>query len=403
MVAGVSGAGTPAVRVDPAVSVVDRPLTIKVSGLVPRTRVAVTLRSTDAKKVEWVSSARFRADGRGRIDLNHSSSLGGSYEGVWGMGLIASMFPTLRDPQPGYFWSAKKPLRFTLTVSVSGRVVATAVFRRELSSVPLTSSSQTVGSAGFKGIFFAPRSVAHRTAVLLVSGSEGGLRTSLLAAALAANGFPTLALAYFSAPRLPQTLTNIPLEYFKRALEWLGKQPQVDANRMVALGVSRGSEAALLLGVHYPDLVRGVIALVPSNVINCGIAGAGLGGGCLGPAWTLNGKPLPYTKEFNNPKPTDVPSAVIPVEHIHGRILLACGGVDQVWNSCDYAHAIMRRLTSHGTSSAHLYAYPRAGHGVGSALPYEPGSRQFDLYFAGTERARQDLWPHLRRFLASLG
>jgi hypothetical protein len=116
------------------------------------------------------------------------------------------------------------------------------------------------------------------------------------------------------------------------------------------------------------------LAPVSSNVINCGIAGAGRGGYCLGPTWTLDGEPLPYTKQFNNPRPTDVPPAIIPVEQIHAPILLACGGADEVAASCTSAHAITSRLSSHGNRSLHiLYAYPRAGHGVGRLTPYEPG------------------------------
>ena len=37
-----------------------------------------------------------------------------------------------------------------------------------------------------------------------------------------------------------------------RALRWLRAQPQVDSRHVLTLGVSRGSEAALLLGAYYP-------------------------------------------------------------------------------------------------------------------------------------------------------
>ena len=66
------------------------------------------------------------------------------------------------------------------------------------------------------------------------------------------------------------------------------------------LGSSYGSEAALLLGVHYPSLVHAVVALVPSSVVTCGIVGAGrvtlTTPRCLGSPWTLGGKPLPHTQ-----------------------------------------------------------------------------------------------------------
>jgi predicted esterase len=100
-------------------------------------------------------------------------------------------------------------------------------------------------------------------------------------------------LAYFKAPGVPQKLLNIPLEYFRGALAWLERQPEVDAQRTAVLGISRGSEAALLLGVHYRDLVHGVFALMPSSVVNCGIRDY-TAPDCIGAAWTLGGKPLPY-------------------------------------------------------------------------------------------------------------
>jgi len=35
-------------------------------------------------------------------------------------------------------------------------------------------------------------------------------------------------------------------------------------------GVSRGTEGALLTASYYPDLVAGVVALVPSDSVLCG-------------------------------------------------------------------------------------------------------------------------------------
>ena len=55
---------------------------------------------------------------------------------------------------------------------------------------------------------------------------------------------------------------------------------------------SRGSEAALLLGVYYPHLVHAVAAVVPSSVALCSYPL------CDGPAWTLHGKPVPYTRQL---------------------------------------------------------------------------------------------------------
>ena len=124
---------------------------------------------------------------------------------------------------------------------------------------------------------------------------------------------------------------------------------------MVILGVSRGSEAALLSGVHFPDLVHAVIALVPGNVVLCSWPPGG-------PAWMLKGEPLPYVSRFG---PTaDDPEAEIPVERIRGPVLLISAGADRVWPSSAMAAAMASRLKAHG----HPYPdehfdHPFAGHG----------------------------------------
>ena len=240
--------------------------------------------------------------------------------------------------------------------------------------------------------------------MLVFGGSDGGLSGTLVAALLAAHGYPALALAYFNAPGLPAQLSDIPLEYFATALRWLRAQPQVDPRHVLTLGVSRGSEAALLLGAYYPRLVNGVIASVPSDVAICSYPN------CSGPAWTLHGRPLPYTFQFDNPHPVDDPAAVIPVERIRGPVFLDCGGADAVWVSCPYARAIMTRLAAHHDAYQHvLQAYPAAGHGVGSLVPYEPAAATVTpgVNLSGrTPDANPDadaaLWPRLLGFLAGV-
>ena len=166
------------------------------------------------------------------------------------------------------------------------------------------------------------------------------------------------------------------------------------------LGVSRGSEAAQLLGVYYPDLVHAVIASVPSNVALCSYPG------CTGPAWTLHGQALPYTSEFDDPSPSAGPAAVIPDQRIQGPVFLDCGEADQTWTSCPYAQAILRLLDAHHDHWAHvLFAYPGAGHDVGALIPYEPESPAVaatDPDYGTDQQARALLWPHLLSFLAGL-
>lgn len=163
-------------------------------------------------------------------------------------------------------------------------------------------------------------------------------------------------------------------------------------------GASRGSEAALLLGAYFPDLVHAVIALVPSNVAVSGCPG------CDQPSWTVHGRPVPYSQHFG---PTSAsPGAVIPVEKTNGPLLLDCGGVDQVWPSCPMARAIIHRLQSARDAHKHvLLAYPHANHYVGDPVPnlaYRFAGTD-DTVWAANMRARTQAWPAVLDFLRRLG
>jgi pimeloyl-ACP methyl ester carboxylesterase len=201
--------------------------------------------------------------------------------------------------------------------------------------------AESIAVTGFYGQFWAPPPGTPRHAgVLEFGGSEGGLHGQLIGAALASAGYGTLDLAYFGEPGLPATLKDIPLEYFARALRWLDRQPEVLKGQAYVLGGSRGSEAALLLGAHYPKAVHGVIASSPSDVSFGSYPRAGSA------AWPLHGRAVPYTSASPSPNvPADDPSAAIPVQGIRGPVFLDCGTDDQVWTSCAYALRIENHLT----------------------------------------------------------
>jgi len=261
------------ITVSPAVSGEDQPVQIAVSGLSPDATVTLKLTSTDADGVAWASAATYRPDAQGKLNVDRSAPLFGDYSGVDGMGLIWSMEP-VSSSATSYAWSDTKALAFTLSVALKGSTVASSTFQRRLSGMSVFMRAESLQADGFVGEFFAPTTGVKRPAILTLGGSEGGNSTVLLAQPLAAQGYPTLALAYFGEPGLPQTLSDIPLEYFATALTWLDHQPGVEPDHVLVFGASRGSEAALLLGVYYPQLVDGVIASVPSDVALCSPPGA---------------------------------------------------------------------------------------------------------------------------------
>jgi dienelactone hydrolase len=393
-----SGSGDVTVLVSPAASGADQPVSITVSGLTPGTAVTLRLHSTDAEHVTWSSSATFRASPAGSVDPARMTARSGSYTGRSAMGLFWSMRPSASGS--GSSWPGTRPETFDLSVSGDGSMLASARLTRRW--LVASGRAETVAGTGFYGDYFVPPPVPagkRHPAVLIIGGSQGGLSSTILAAALASHGYPALAIAYFGAPGLPASLQNIPLEYFAGALRWLRRQPQVDPGRLLTLGISFGSEAALLLGAHYPGLVHGVIGAVPSGVTTSPCPH------CDYPAWTLHGRPLPYTRQFDAPAPAGA-AAVIPVERIDGPVFLVCGGADRSWASCGYAKAIMSLLASHHDHyPRQLAAYPAAGHAVGYLVPYLPGA---GIPSPGDGGATADanpaataaVWPRLLRFLA---
>lgn len=380
LAAGCGGHARPAISVTPRVSLSTAPVDIRVTGLKPHATTTITLTSTDADGRTFTSHDTYDANGRGVVETSATS--------------IAAMAPPKWNPDPFFAWPAS-PTTFR-AVAKQGRTRLTATFMRELEPAATTNKSLTVARDGFFGVYAVPQRDTKRPALLVFGGSEGGLTTDTLAAALAARGYPALAIAYFKEPGLPSKLENIPLEYFMRAIRWLDRQPQVSPHHVFVLGVSRGSEAAQLLGVHFPNLVSGVLAIVPSDYANECLAALER---CSGPTWTLNGRAIP-SSPYAYPGVAEFAQARIRDERIRGPVFLVCGGVDEDWPSCLAAHDALRHLA--GRPYAHeLLEEHTAGHFVGTLLPYQPGGDLVNN--RADERGRERVWPALLAFLARAG
>ena len=176
-------------------------------------------------------------------------------------------------------------------------------------------------------------------------------------------------LAYFNYETLPKDLYEIPLEYFKASIDYLQSREDIDSERLVINGASRGGELALLLGSIFPQY-KAVIAEVPSGIVWGGIGTDNTEG--VKPAWVYKSKPIPFMDTPNNPKiwayqadyaergepipclpgfmetislyPDIVKSAEIPVENINGSVLLVSGGDDQMWPSALFSDMVVDRL-----------------------------------------------------------
>jgi pimeloyl-ACP methyl ester carboxylesterase len=416
--------------VTPGQPLMDDRLNISVSGLPPNQLITVKAKSKAQDRLWWRSEAVFNSGPKGTIDLSTEAPIRGTYRRVDGMGLFWSMKPDA-DTKSGdhAFFALTEWFQPVVTeidaIDGSQALGSTAIERR---FAKLGIHCTMITEDGIYGFLCDPGDGGKHPGVLVLGGSEGGLGLPDLAVLLASHGFTTMSLAYFGVKGLRSTLQNIPVEYFGRALEWMRACPETDPTFVGVYGASRGAEAALLLAATYPQ-VKAVVARSPTNVRWEGVTAKGLPGG---PAWTYRGKPLSYipnriplwfaaryTWDFMVGDPVrltplfmydwglfgDTGSVEIPVENIHGPVLLVSGTDDQIWPSSLMAARLMERLRQH----RHQYAdenlsYDGAGHWIPTEYLPTAGERHgMRLMIGGTPEgtalAQDDSWPKILRFL----
>jgi len=283
---------------------------------------------------------------------------------------------------------------------------------------------------GLVATLHLPPGDGRRPAVIVLSGSDGGIATAnMFGEPLAASGFATMCLAYFAMDGLPRDLSRIPLEYFKKAIDWLRAHPSMDGERLAVFGMSRGGEAALLVGSTFPAITA-VVAIVPSHVVWQGI---NTDPSIRTSSWTLGGVDLPYAplveprvgatwrEWFENSLGAAPPEAAIPVERINGPVMFVSGTADGVWPCSEMADAAIARLREHRFPFPVEHArYEGGGHAI-LVPPYRVGpienpwpeesyhrpqwlkdgigSLQLGGTSEGNRLARIDAWPRMLRFL----
>ncbi|NXY91901.1 BAAT acyltransferase, partial [Alcedo cyanopectus] len=81
------------VTVTPPSSLADRPVEVLVRGLAPSQMVTLRATLKDEQGELFQSRAFFRADEAGEVAPGHHPALGGSYSGVWPMGIFWFLQP----------------------------------------------------------------------------------------------------------------------------------------------------------------------------------------------------------------------------------------------------------------------------------------------------------------------
>lgn len=261
--------------------------------------------------------------------------------------------------------------------------------------------------------YFAAEGGPSAGAVIVLGGSEGGLRGSrALARRLSADGFDAIAVSYFGEAGQSARLDLVPIEPVARAREWLESRPG-HGGRIAVMGVSKGAELALLTASRDPR-IGAVVVGVPSNVVWQGIDQTGAP---TGSSWTSEGEPLVYApydfsrgfvsifKLYDDSLPLASPEAEIPVERIAGPVLMVSGAADSLWPSAEMARRVEARLTARGFAHPVTnLVFADAGHAVfGPPVERDAPGLERALTVGGTldglVDARRQAWPQVLAFL----
>lgn len=418
------------IQVTPEVSLLDEPVHIQIDGLPPDSPVTVTAVTNHILGLACSaqSSATFIADSNGRVDLDTHQPVSGSYDCVDGMGLFWSM--EMKDVQ--YTRVCRNAdLRYEpretvvqLYVQREGEIIGTASCVRKLYDPHVLVLDIT--EPDMVGKLFFPKGSAPAPGILVLGGGEGGLASPMTCAALlASHGYPSLALAYFRFEDLPQKLREIPLEYFEKAIQWL-KGHAACNGQIVVYGRSKGAELSLLLGARYHE-ISGVIASSPSSVVCVGdIQRDESGRYVTYSSWSVDGHPIPHVPwsdglcseaehclnhglRMDHVHRTallqagDLKEYEIPVERIHGPVLLISSRDDHWWPATLHCERIKQRLREHGSSYECVHLdYPDAGHVIRF-----PGVPTTQLRMNGgtakaNHHASRESWGEILAFLGRL-
>ncbi|XP_031967732.1 acyl-coenzyme A amino acid N-acyltransferase 2-like isoform X2 [Corvus moneduloides] len=413
---GVPAAGCTMVEVTvtPQSSLADRPVQIRVRGLSPSQLVTLRAWLKDEQGECFQSRAFFRADGAGEVDPGLHAALGGSYSGVWPMGLLWFLQPDTLFRRLVKRDVAGSPFRVRLEV-FDGLSLAPDPKEQPLASCEAERwyvgpgvQRVPIREGRVRGALFLPPGPGPFPGVIDLFGGAGGL-IEFRAGLLASRGFAVLALAFFAYDDLPRVLAQLDLEYFEEAVELLLQHPKVRGPGLGVVGVSKGAEVALAMAAFLPQ----VAATVWIN------GTAFLHGNPL-VYKEVRIPPIPYYTErvlftelgamdnsaiFADPRDPAYRASAIPVEKIRGKVLFVVGEADRSFNSKLFAELALARMPP---ESGRILSYPGAGHLIeppGSPLCSNSSIRGTPRPVAwGGEpqphaRAQEDSWQEILQFL----
>ncbi|MDE4908133.1 dienelactone hydrolase family protein [Methanogenium marinum] len=401
--------------------IMDKKADIWVRGFESHSHVDVTAETVDDNGRKWQSVTPYTLNPQGCLEIAVAESEGERFDDIDPWEIFDSMRPVdlPGGNVPMFAKTTTEPLLVDISATAPNGDSARSSLRLHVFD-DATTIREEVREGTLQGTFFCPKGDGPFPVVICLGGSDGWF-TEPRPALLASHGIATFSVAYFGGEPLTEELSEVPLEFFDRAVAWLEKYSAVDTKRMGIYGYSKGAELALLLASR-DKRIRAVAAYSPSSVV-----WQSPNGGATKSSWTAGGVPLPFVRmhlsgmkimkimtgrpvafreiyeQGMEKHPEQTEAAHIPVENISGPVLLVSGTEDGVWPSGEMGDAIEKSLKEAGKDVIHL-KYTGAGHLT--TLPGLPAPEVRDtLIFGGTSkkssRALEDAWKNMVAFFTT--
>ncbi|NXG19986.1 ACOT5 thioesterase, partial [Grallaria varia] len=359
----------PSIRLSPAArSLFDEPLAIAVQGLSPRQQVTLRTSLRDETGQLFQASARYQAGDDGELDLARCPALpGGSFSGLEPMGLLWAL-----QPQKPFWRLVKRDVQspFLLQLEVlegygesPGRLLAQA--QHERAFLRDGTRRVPVREGRIRATLFLPPGEDTFPGIIDIHGLGGGLcehRASLLAN----HGFATLALAYYHYEDLPQKPSELHLEYFEEAVNYMLQHPQVKGPGVGLLGFSKGGEVSLAMAAFLKNITAVASLNSPVTVTTIPL--------CYKdktiPTLTFYEQRIKVTDSnildcsdvFIDPFQAPGNQSLIPLEKAEAQLLFIVGQDDHIVKSEYYATEACKLLQAQGKQNFQILSYPGTGH-----------------------------------------
>ena len=272
-------------------SLLDEPISIKLSCLPPQKKIRMTLSTIDGCKQVWQSNAVFLINSQGELVLASANSLSGTYTGTDPEGLFWSMTPLCDAKTQSLFPVSGMPsLTYELHVYQGKICLGEKIFSRAI----LTEQVERINIQEVKitGTLFLPRHETTCPGIMMIPGAGGMITLESTAALLASKGYAVLIMGYYRDKQLADELYELPLERFRDAILWFKSHSCIHPDHVIAMGYSKGAEALLATLAYFPDMsLKGVVLHAPTHVI---WQGMGRGKPRHESSWSLFNEPLSF-------------------------------------------------------------------------------------------------------------